>query len=363
MKKSFLSLVLCSIFLFSVVVTFSACHENTTETTMNNEQPSSPCEETISTETTTPSDALSNTDPISEDSAYNELGNSVHETTDAIEAVMSVGVGSISFDEYNSELFTDYRSAVQAGNGYMCINLEKAKEIAQEKIDVLQSRIQSEKETIQAKILENEQQSKTFQAKIDNSDYKDGETAETIAAGLETLTKEYNLLMDECTGYDVLLSELKCSMDGYQQWMYSLSAMDYGDISHNAVQAIQWIADTYNSYSDIYCDFGSRRFCAAVEWIVSDIDPSDVADVEEYMNNLRPYILLDDNSQVIGLNYNYFMEQSINVGLIVEDSGSLSIADNVKMSDFSEKLGLSEGMTQAFFDEFQSIGWTIDFTE
>lgn len=363
MKKNLLSVLLCTLLLFSVVVTFSACQTNTAEETINNEQTSSAYGDNENAGTTFPSDGQSNTEPITDDSTYEEIGNAVRETITSIEAVMSHGAGAVSFDEYNSELFRDYRSAVQAGNGYMCINLEKAREIAQEKVDVLQSRIQIEKDNKLSEIMENEKRSEILQSKIESSDYKDGETAETVTAQLETLTREYNLLSDECIGYDILLNELERSVGGYQNWIYSSSSVDYGNISHDAVQAIQWIADTYNPNSDIYLDFGSLRFCSAVEWIIPDTASSDLASVEKYMDNLRPYILLDESSRVIGLDYNYFMSEAIEAGLMVEESGGIYIADNVKMIEFSEKLGLSEGLIQAFFDELQSIGWAVDFTE
>lgn len=66
-------------------------------------------------------------------------------------------------------------------------------------------------------------------------------------------------------------------------------------MANDAVSAIQRIRDTYDSNSDVYGDFGSKKFEAAIDFIVPDsVDGDDLSAIESYMSDFKQYLKFDD---------------------------------------------------------------------
>lgn len=86
----------------------------------------------------------------------------------------------------------------------------------------------------------------------------------------------------------VLLSaSIQEAVGAYQHWLNAQSASDYGDMANDTVSAIQQIRDTYDANSDIYGNFGSKKFEAAVDFIVPDsVNREDLGAIESYMSDL-----------------------------------------------------------------------------
>lgn len=111
-------------------------------------------------------------------------------------------------------------------------------------------------------------------------------------------------------------------------------------MANDAVSAIQRIRDTYDSNSDIFGDFGSKKFEAAIDFIVPDsVDGDDLSAIESYMSDFKQYLKFDDNGAVDGLNIDKFLENSVNAGLMKysEDDG-FQVLGGKKMEDFAKVL-------------------------
>ena len=72
---------------------------------------------------------------------------------------------------------------------------------------------------------------------------------------------------------------------------------------NDSLDAYARIMNTYNSKSDIYGDFGSKKFDAAVDFIVPDtVDTDDADAIKSYMDNFKQYLTFDDNGNATGMN-------------------------------------------------------------
>ena len=65
----------------------------------------------------------------------------------------------------------------------------------------------------------------------------------------------------------MLSASIKEAMGSYQHWLNAQNSSDYGDMADDAVSAIERIRDTFDSNSDIFGNFGSKKFDAAVDFI------------------------------------------------------------------------------------------------
>ena len=267
---------------------------------------------------------------------------------------------SISIASFNSDDMRDYQSALEYVNGTMQLNAEKVREIAKAKADEQVAINNSNKALEQAKYLENAKEIEQLRASLASA--SDSEKA-SIQESIDALLAENSAIADTCKQYDLLSSSIQEAVGSYQNWLNAQSGSDYGDMANDAVSAIQRIRDTYDSNSDVFGDFGSKKFEAAIDFIVPDsVDGDDLSAIESYMSDFKQYLKFDDDGAVDGLNIDKFLENSVNAGLMKysEDDG-FQVLGGKKMEDFAEGLNMSSGMVQAFFDELQLKGADFDW--
>lgn len=270
---------------------------------------------------------------------------------------------SISIADFNSDDMRDYQSALEYVNGTMQLNAEKVKEIAQAKADEQVAINNTNKALEQAKYLENAKQIEQYRQKLRDANFAEGESQQSVQASIDALLAENSAIADTCKQYDLLSSSIQEAVGSYQNWLNAQSGSDYGDMANDAVSAIQRIRDTYDSNSDVFGDYGSKKFEAAIDFIVPDsVDSDDLGAIESYMADSKQYLKFDDNGAVDGLNIDKFLENSVNAGLMKysEDDG-FQVLGGKKMEDFAEGLNMSSGMVQAFFDELQLKGADFDW--
>lgn len=272
---------------------------------------------------------------------------------------------SISIADFNSDELKDYRSALEYVNGTMQLNADKVKEIAQAKADEQVAINNTNKALEQAKYLENAKQIEEYRQKIRDASYAEGESKESVLNSIDALLAENNAIADTCAQYDLLSSSIQEAVGAYQHWLNAQSASDYGDMANDAVSAVQRIRDTYDQNSDIYGNFGSKKFEAAIDFIVPDsVDGEDLSAVEAYMSDFKQYLTFDKNGAVDGLNIDKFLENSVEAGLMsYSDDEGFKVLGGKKMEDFAEGLNLSSGMVQSFFDELQLKGAKFDWSD
>lgn len=284
----------------------------------------------------------------------------------AQEAVSGQQTGkSISIADFSSDELTDYRSALEYVNGTMQLNAEKVKEIAQAKADEQVAINNTNKALEQTKYLENAKQIEEYRQKLRDASFAEGETAESVQASIDALLSENSAIADTCAQYDLLSASIQEAVGSYQNWLNAQSASDYGDMATDAVSAIQQIRDTYDQNSEIFGNFGSKKFDAAIDFIVPDsVDGEDLSAIEAYMADFKQYLTFDDDGAVEGLNIDKFLEKSVEAGLMsYSDDDGFKVLGGKKMEDFAEGLNMSSGMVQAFFDELQLKGAEFDWSD
>lgn len=273
---------------------------------------------------------------------------------------------SISIDDFNSDALKDYQSALEYVNGTMQLNAEKVREISQAKADEQVAINNTNKALEQAKYLENAKEIERLRQSIrdlSGENWFDSDAESTINAQIDALLEENSAIAATCAQYDLLSASIQEAVGAYQNWLNAQSASDYGDMASDTVDAIQQIRDTYDANSDIFGNFGSKKFDAAVDFIVPDsVDSEDLSAIESYMADFKQYLTFDDDGAVEGLNVDKFLENAVKAGLMTyNDDDGFKIAGQKSMDDFAEGLNLSSGVVQAFFDELQLKGAEFDW--
>ena len=284
----------------------------------------------------------------------------------AQEAVNGQQTGkSISVADFSSDELKDYRSALEYVNGTMQLNAERVKEIAQAKADEQVAINNTNKALEQTKYLENAKQIEEYRQKLRDASFAEGETAQSVQDSIDALLSENSAIAETCAQYDLLSASIQEAVGSYQNWLNAQSASDYGDMASDAVSAIQQIRDTYDQNSDIFGNFGSKKFEAAIDFIVPDsVDGEDLSAVEAYMADFKQYLKFDDDGVVEGLDIDRFLEKSVEAGLMsYSDDDGFKVLGGKKMEDFAEGLNMSSGMVQAFFDELQLKGAEFDWSD
>ena len=300
--------------------------------------------------------------------AIDDTTKKSQELTSQIDAVQSVLNSqmtgkSISVEDFNSDELADYRSALEYVNGTMQLNADKVTEIAKAKADEQVAINNTNKALAQSQYLENARQIEQYRQQLRDASFAEGETADSIQSSIDALLDENSAIADTCAQYDLLSASIQEAVGAYQHWLNAQSASDYGDMANDTVSAIQQIRDTYDANSDIYGNFGSKKFEAAVDFIVPDsVDREDLGSIESYMADFKQYLKFDDDGVVDGLDIDKFLQKSVDAGLMSysEDDG-FKVLGGKKMEDFAEGLNLSSGVVQAFFDELQLKGAEFDW--
>ena len=301
-------------------------------------------------------------------STVDDTTKATQELTSQISAVQSaldsqMNGKSISVEDFNSDELADYRSALEYVNGTMQLNADKVAEIAKAKADEQVAINNTNKALAQSQYLKNARQIQEYRKQLQDANFAEGESADSIQASIDALLSENSAIADTCAQYDLLSSSIQEAVGAYQHWLNAQGASDYGDMANDAVSAIQQIRDTYDANSDIYGNFGSKKFAAAVDFIVPDsVDHEDLGAIESYMADFKQYLKFDDDGAVEGLDVDKFLQKSVDAGLMsYSDDDGFKILGGKKMEDFAEGLDMNSGVVQAFFDELQLKGANFDW--
>ena len=287
-----------------------------------------------------------------------------------INAVMGVLSGqqtgkSISLADFNSDELKDYQSALEYVNGSMQLNADKVQEITKAKADETIAINENNKALKQAEYLKNAGEIEELRSELrglteGTQEYND------VEMRLQSLMSSNEAISAECDQYDLLTATIKEATSAYNNWLIAQSGGDYGDMFNDSLDAYTRIMNTYNSKSDIYGDFGSKKFDAAVDFIVPDtVDTEDADAIKSYMDSFKQYLTFDDNGKATGMNIEQFCKNAMDKGLMVLDEAgeNYQIAGETTMEDFANGLNMSLPMVQAFFDELQLKGGEFDWAD
>lgn len=271
---------------------------------------------------------------------------------------------SVTLEDFNSEEFKDYKKALEYVNGAVQLNEEKVVEITKAKAKEQIAINKSNKAMSNVRYIENARQIEKYTKALSQATQQRDKLE--WQSKIDSLTKENEEIAEACKQYDFLSKTLQEATDSYQHWLNAQSASDYGDMMSDTKDAIKLISDTLDKTSDIYGQFGSKKYQAALDFIIPDnIDHNDIAAIEQYMTNLKKYFYFDEDGTIAGMDIQGFIQKSLNAGLVTFDSTQqeYKIAGNKTMENFAEGLELSSGMVQAFFDEMQLYGGKFDWSD
>lgn len=271
---------------------------------------------------------------------------------------------SISPEDFNSEELSDYQSALEYVNGSMQLNTDKVKELSKAKVEEKVATNDAIKAQKQQDYLKNAAEIDTLRKKLEENNLAQGESAESIQTNIDALLNSNSAIVGECAQIDVLNSALRESIGVYQQWLDAQNGSDYGDMFSDSQNAYQRIMDTYDRDSDIFGDFGSKKFDAAVDFLVPDtVDKSDTDAIGSYMDSVSRYLTFDKDGNTNGMDIANFCQDSVDKGLMVLDEAgeNYEIAGQTTMEDFANGLNLSLPLVRAFFDELQLKDWEFDW--
>lgn len=309
--------------------------------------------------------------------AATDIKQSVSDVQSAIEGISKIqevidgqksGL-SISVEVLNSDELKDYKSALELVNGAIQLNTDKVDDIIKKKTEEQIAIVNTNKTLEQSKYIENARKIEEYRQKLEGASYAEGETADSIHASIDALLEENSTIADNCEQYDMLTIALKEATGAYQHWINAQNSSDYGDMADSTISAIKQINDTYDSDSEIFGNFGSKKFQAAVDLVVPDsVDQDDLSAIESYMRNFKQYLKFDKDGNAEGLDVDKFLSNGVKAGLLKysQDTG-FEVAGEKSVEDFAKGLNMSEDMVRAFFDELQLKGadfdWSTDWSD
>lgn len=309
--------------------------------------------------------------------AATDIEQSVSDVQSAIEGISKIqevingqksGL-SISVEDLNSDELKDYKDALELVNGAIQLNTDKVDDIIKKKTEEQIAIVNTNKTLEQSKYIENARKIEEYRQKLKDASYAEGETADSIHDSIDALLEENSTIVDNCEQYDMLTIALKEATGAYQHWINAQNSSDYGDMADSTISAIKQINDTYDSDSEIFGNFGSKKLQAAVDLVVPDsVDQDDLSAIESYMRNFKQYLKFDKDGNAEGLDVDKFLSNGVKAGLLKysQDTG-FEVAGEKSVEDFAKGLNMSEDMVRAFFDELQLKGadfdWSTDWSD
>lgn len=305
--------------------------------------------------------------------SFEELANSTQTTLKMISAVSEALEGqstgkSIDVETFNSEELREYQSALEYVNGTMRLNEERVAEITQAKAEEAIATNNANKSQKQSEYLKNAGEIEQLREKLKS--LNEGTDAYTqTKSELDSLMSANSAIAAECQQYDLLTSAIKEATGAYQNWLDKQDTTESGDMFDASLDAMQAISDVADPNSEDYGRVGTKRYEAAVDFIVPEsINHEDEQAVQNYMNSIGEYFNYDENGQRVGMDVAQFCSNAVNAGLMnvetdVNGKEIFNLADGIKMEDFEEKLNLSKSMVQAMFGEMEEFGGKFDWTD
>lgn len=272
---------------------------------------------------------------------------------------------SIDYGDFTSEDLTDYQTALEYVNGSLQLNAEKVKEISKAKADEQIASNDAAKAAAQADYLKNANEIDTLTASLAGLEETSSEYA-SIQNQIASLQSDNDEIALKCSQYDLLSQSIREANGEYQAWLDSQKASDYGDMFSDSLNAYDQIVNTFNPDSDIYGNFGSKKFDAAIDMIVPDsVDSDDLEAIQNYINDFKKYLTFDKDGKADGMNIEKFCQDAMDKGLMVLDeaSGEYKVAGEKTMKDFEEGLNLSSAAVTSFFDQMLLKGAEFDWAD
>lgn len=273
---------------------------------------------------------------------------------------------SLSAEDFGSPALKDYTEALEYNNGALQLNAEKVRELVKEKANLTITTINEKKADAQSLYLQNAAKIEQYRRQLEQAGTANGKNKKAIEESIVALQNENSALRDNITQYDLMNASLREATDAYHNWLNAQNASDYGDMYSDALSAIERISDTFNEESDIFGDYGSLKFDAAVEFIVPDsVDRDNVDAVQTYVDNLKQYFVFDEDKNNLGMDIERFCQNAVNKGLMVLDKSSdeYQLKGKMTIEKFAEGMNMSAGMVQAFFDELKLKGGDFSWAE
>lgn len=276
------------------------------------------------------------------------------------------GGNSLSFEDFDSAGLKDYTEALEYNNGALQLNAEKVRKLVEEKAKLTIATNNEQKAEAQSLYLQNAAKIEQYRRQLEKAGGANSKNREAIEASIDALVEQNGTLRDSIAEYDLMNAALREATDAYHNWLNAQNASDYGDMFDDALSAIQRINDTFNEESDIFGDFGSQKFSAAVEFIIPDsVDRDDTSAIESYIKNLKRYFVFDDDDNNLGMDIEKFCQSAVNKGLMVLDKSTdeYQLKGKMTIEKFAEGMNMSAGMVQAFFDELKLKGGDFSWAD
>lgn len=272
---------------------------------------------------------------------------------------------SISIDTFNSDELKDYQSALEYVNGSMQLNADKAREIAQAKVEEQTAINNANKELSQAKYMENINQIESLKRQLSDKNNLTDEEIQKMQQQISECETQNAGYLAECDQLDILNASLRESISTYNKWKAAQGASESGDMFDDTLTAIKNINDTLNdTKSENYGRVGRKDFLASVDLIIPEsVDSEDEQAINNYLNSIESLFTFDDDGKMNGLNIEAFCEQAVKKGLMVldESSDEYKVAGGKTMADFANGMNLSMPLVQAMFGELEEFGASFDW--
>lgn len=305
--------------------------------------------------------------------SFEELANSTQTTLKTISAASEALSGqstgkSIDIETFDSDELRDYQSALEYINGTMRLNEDRVIEITKAKAEEAIATNNANKAQKQSEYLKNAGEIEQLREKLKSLNEGTDDYNQTRTE-LDSLMSANSAIATECQQYDLLTSAIKEATGAYQNWLDKQSTTESGDMFDASLDAMQAISNVTDPNSEDYGRVGTKRYEAAVDFIVPEsIDHEDEQAVQSYMNSIGGYFDYDENGQRVGMDIAQFCSNAVNAGLMnvetdINGKEIFNLADGIKMEDFEEKLNLSKSMVQAIFGEMEEFGGEFNWAD
>lgn len=286
--------------------------------------------------------------------AANELLSSI---TSAFSVLSSQSTGSsISFEDFTSDELEAYTSALEYNNGTLQLNEERVRELAKAQAEEKIAANEAAKAQLQEAYHENAVQINELRQKIQEKNFAEGESAESIQATINSLYDSNNAIANQCDQLDVLSMNLREATGEYQNWLNAQNAVETGDMFSDAVNATQAIRDTANTESEDYGRIGTKKYMAAVDFVVPDnIDSEDADAVQSYLDSISYAFIQGEDGAIEGLNLQGFLDTAVSQGLMEIKDDEYVLKGQQTMKSFAQGMNMSLPLVQAIFGELQEF--------
>ena len=298
-------------------------------------------------------DAKNNTNDLSQ-SLGNAYGMVADQTTGK----------SISLNDFNDKSVKDYTSALEYNNGALQINAKKVKELTKAKVDEQIVQNDSAKLELQSQYLKNAGTIEDYSNALKGA-------KETVLDGktitqdmLSSLQTSNNSIANQCDQLDILSASLREATGEYQAWLDAQSGAESGDMFRNALEAQQAIRDVVDSDSDSYDKVGTKKYKAAVDFIIPDsVDNEDDVAVQHYLDSIGYAFTKNEEGAIDGLNLQGFLDTAAKQGLMEVDGDNYQVKGQQTMDSFAKGMNMSLPLVRAIFGELEEYGGEFSWAD